>query len=155
MRELEKALEAKREIKRQRRELSNLKELRARLEEEEKDREARRIRRQTIREEKEESAPPRLGKHRYEGDELRVMLSEELTGSLRQVKQEGLLLKDRFQSLQKRGVVEVRKLQTKRRPKNKRTVFTQGERSEKALERQVEIQEMMKHNRMAAKAADE
>jgi nucleolar protein 53 len=51
----------------------------------------------------------------YEEPDIDLQLSEELVGSLRQLKPEGNLLRDRFKSLQKRGIIETRKRATFRR----------------------------------------
>ena len=53
--------------------------------------------------------PPRLGKHRFEAPSMAVATSDELAGSLRQVKACPMLAVDRFKSLQKRGLIEPRK----------------------------------------------
>jgi nucleolar protein 53 len=145
-------LEERRALKRQRAELQSLKAVRAALEEEEQARELRRARRAQVRAEREAAEPPKLGRHRFAGEDLRVMTTDELTGSLRQVRQEGLLAKDRFLSLQKRGVLEVRRPETKKRKMNKRQEYTHGDRGDRALERQVELQEMLRANNAKAKA---
>ncbi|MEQ2288843.1 nucleolar protein, partial [Ameca splendens] len=45
---------------------------------------------------------------RFQAPDLDVQLSDELAGSLRQLKPEGSILKDRFKSLQKRNLIEPR-----------------------------------------------
>ncbi|KAG1662397.1 Ribosome biogenesis protein NOP53 [Nymphon striatum] len=50
--------------------------------------------------------PARIGKYRYQDPDMEVVLTEELTGSLRQLKPEGHLLEDRFKSFQKRNVLQ-------------------------------------------------
>merc|ERR1712130_107661 len=52
--------------------------------------------------------PVRLSNYKYEPQEIEIKLSEELTGNLRNLKQEGSLLEDRFKSLQRRNMIEVR-----------------------------------------------
>ncbi|XP_069500472.1 ribosome biogenesis protein NOP53 [Ambystoma mexicanum] len=52
--------------------------------------------------------PKRLGKLKYEDPDTDVQLSEELAGSLRTLKPEGSVLKDRFKSMQKRNLIEPR-----------------------------------------------
>ncbi|XP_006037008.1 ribosome biogenesis protein NOP53 [Alligator sinensis] len=54
------------------------------------------------------NAPRRLGRLRYEDPDLQVQLSDELPESLRVLKPEGSLLRDRFKSLQKRNLIEPR-----------------------------------------------
>lgn len=50
----------------------------------------------------------KLGKYHVEDAPLEVKLSEELTENLRRLKPEGNLTKERFRSLQERGLIEVR-----------------------------------------------
>ncbi|KAK6470695.1 ribosome biogenesis protein NOP53 [Huso huso] len=56
----------------------------------------------------EESLPRRLGKLKYQEPDLDLQLSSEMAGSLRRLKPEGSILKDRFKSLQKRNLIEPR-----------------------------------------------
>ncbi|KAF8085709.1 hypothetical protein N665_0650s0022 [Sinapis alba] len=49
--------------------------------------------------------PPRLGKHKYEAPPVQVLLTEEMTGSLRKLKACCTLARDRFKSLEKRGIL--------------------------------------------------
>ncbi|XP_066559824.1 ribosome biogenesis protein NOP53 [Amia ocellicauda] len=69
---------------------------------------AQRRQRRQERREAEKTQPRRLGRLRFEAPDLEVQLSDELPGSLRQLKPEGSLLKDRFKSLQKRNLIEPR-----------------------------------------------
>ncbi|NXS86307.1 NOP53 protein, partial [Erpornis zantholeuca] len=55
-----------------------------------------------------ESAPKRLGRLRYEELGPEVQLSEELPDSLRRLRPEGSVLRDRFKSLQRRNMIEPR-----------------------------------------------
>lgn len=57
----------------------------------------------------------KYGKHQIPQDPLEIQLSDELAESLRTLKPEGNLFKDRFISLVKRGIVEARIPQSKRR----------------------------------------
>lgn len=52
--------------------------------------------------------PPRLGKQLYEPASVQVLLSEELQGSLRTLKGSPTLARDRYKSLQQRGIIEPR-----------------------------------------------
>ncbi|XP_075774102.1 ribosome biogenesis protein NOP53 [Pelodiscus sinensis] len=56
----------------------------------------------------EATKPRRLGRLRYEEPDLEVQLSTELAESLRTLKPEGSVLRDRFKSLQKRNLIEPR-----------------------------------------------
>ncbi|CAL8349905.1 unnamed protein product [Lota lota] len=58
--------------------------------------------------EAEKYRPRRLGKLKFMAQDLEVQLTNELTGSLRTLKPEGSVLKDRFKSLQKRNLIEPR-----------------------------------------------
>lgn len=52
--------------------------------------------------------PLTLGRLRYQAAPIELSLTEELPGSLRQIKPEGCLLEDRYKSLQRRNVIEPR-----------------------------------------------
>ncbi|KAL2549842.1 Uncharacterized protein Fot_11372 [Forsythia ovata] len=65
----------------------------------------RHLRRIVAKKERLKACPPRLGKHKFVPAPLQVLLSEEKTGSLRQLKGCCTLVKDRFKSLEKRGLV--------------------------------------------------
>nr|XP_040048967.1 ribosome biogenesis protein NOP53 [Gasterosteus aculeatus aculeatus] len=58
--------------------------------------------------EAEKAQPRRLGKLKFQPQDMEVQLSNELAGSLRRLKPEGSVLKDRFKSLQKRNLIEPR-----------------------------------------------
>nr|XP_060639764.1 ribosome biogenesis protein NOP53 isoform X2 [Anolis sagrei ordinatus] len=73
--------------------------------------EAELLRRKKLRKAKREAEankPKRLGRLKYEDPDLDVQLSTELADSLRRLKPEGSILKDRFKSLQKRNLIEPR-----------------------------------------------
>jgi len=70
--------------------------------------------------EKKMAGPLKLSNYDYEPQEIEIKLSDELTGNLRNLKQEGSLLEDRFKSLQRRNMIEVRvKQKTVKRLKRK------------------------------------
>ncbi|KAJ6663795.1 hypothetical protein lerEdw1_009874 [Lerista edwardsae] len=76
-----------------------------------KRREAELLRRKQARQaqrEAEANKPKRLGRLKYEDPDLDLQLSTELADSLRTLKPEGSILKDRFKSLQKRNIIEPR-----------------------------------------------
>lgn len=58
---------------------------------------------------------PRLGPHVYRPNSMEIMLTDELTDSLRRLKPEGNMFKDRFSSLEERGLIETRLPVSKRR----------------------------------------
>ncbi|XP_037072874.1 ribosome biogenesis protein NOP53-like isoform X2 [Pollicipes pollicipes] len=69
---------------------------------------AERQQRRAVRRSARAEQPLTLGRHRYEAAPLEVSLSDELPGSLRNVRTEGDLLQERFKSLQRRNVIEPR-----------------------------------------------
>ncbi|GAB4827669.1 hypothetical protein Ancab_034554 [Ancistrocladus abbreviatus] len=72
---------------------------------EDEEKEKRHLRRVVAKQERLKSCPPRLGKRKFEPAPLQVLLSEEITGSLRQLKVCPTLARDRFKSLEKRGLI--------------------------------------------------
>lgn len=56
---------------------------------------------------KEASEPPKLGRHRFTPLPVQVLASDDVTGSLRKLKTIPVVVKDRFKSLQKRGMIQV------------------------------------------------
>lgn len=72
--------------------------------------------------EAQKSLPRRLGRLKYQAPDLEIQLSDEIPGSLRKLKPEGSILKDRFKSMQKRNLIEPReRAKFKRRLKVKYT----------------------------------
>ncbi|XP_014667654.1 PREDICTED: glioma tumor suppressor candidate region gene 2 protein-like [Priapulus caudatus] len=67
-----------------------------------------RRRQKAERRELERGKPTRIGRLRYEEPDLALKLSEELTGSLRELKPEGHLLEEHFRSLRRRCIIEPR-----------------------------------------------
>merc|ERR1711936_1040829 len=67
------------------------------------------------------AGPLKLSNYNYEPQEIEIKLSEELTGNLRNLSPEGSLLEDRFKSMQRRNMIEVRvKQKTVRKLKRKK-----------------------------------
>ncbi|CDQ70413.1 unnamed protein product [Oncorhynchus mykiss] len=58
--------------------------------------------------EAEKSMPRRLGRLKFQAQDLEIQLSDEIPGSLRTLRPEGSVLKDRFKSMQKRNMIEPR-----------------------------------------------
>ncbi|KAJ8403781.1 hypothetical protein AAFF_G00346490 [Aldrovandia affinis] len=102
-----------------RQQLFQLRSIRAEL----KTREQRTKQRQAqrrARQEAQKTMPRRLGKLKFQAPDLEVQLSDEIPGSLRSLRPEGSILKDRFKSLQKRNLIEPReRAKFKRRHKLK------------------------------------
>ncbi|KAK9126785.1 hypothetical protein Scep_015631 [Stephania cephalantha] len=72
---------------------------------EDEEKQQRHIRRVVAKQERLKSGPPRLGKHKFQPLPPQVLLSEEISGSLRKLKGCCTLARDRFKSLEKRGLV--------------------------------------------------
>merc|ERR1712002_125809 len=100
-------------------EISRLKSIRKELKSEEELTAENEEKRKAAKEEK-MAGPLKLSNYNYEPQEIEIKLSEELTGNLRNLKQEGSLLEDRFKSMQRRNMIEVRvKQKTVKRLKRK------------------------------------
>ncbi|KAM3615542.1 uncharacterized protein V6R79_003772 [Siganus canaliculatus] len=103
----------------QRQQLFQLRSIKASIRQQDQTTKARQIKRQA-KQEAEKAQPKRLGKLKFKAQDLEVQLSDELAGSLRQLKPEGSIAKDRFKSLQKRNLIEPReRAKFKRRNKVK------------------------------------
>ncbi|XP_036393036.1 ribosome biogenesis protein NOP53 [Megalops cyprinoides] len=111
--------QAERELKGRRQQLFQLRSIKADL----KSKDLRTKQRQALRrarQEAQKSLPRRLGKLKFQAPDLEVQLSDEIPSSLRTLKPEGSILKDRFKSLQKRNLIEPReRAKFKRRHKLK------------------------------------
>jgi len=100
-------------------EVSRLKSIKKELNKNVKTTEERQEKKKAADEEK-KLGPVRLSNYKYEPQEIEIKLSDELTGNLRNLKQEGSLLEDRFKSMQRRNMIEVRvKQKTVRKHKRK------------------------------------
>ncbi|XP_051123697.1 pheophytinase, chloroplastic-like [Andrographis paniculata] len=75
------------------------------IEEEDEEKRKRHLRRVVAKQERLKTHPPRLGKYKFEPAPLQVLLSEEKTGSLRQLKGCSTLVRDRYKNLERRGLV--------------------------------------------------
>lgn len=91
----------------QHQQLFQLRSIKASIKKKEKSTQDKQIKRKA-KQEAEKSQPRRLGKLRFQPQDMEVKLSDELAGTLRQLKPEGSILKDRFKSLQKRNLIEPR-----------------------------------------------
>lgn len=78
-----------------------------------------------------------------------MLTSDDVTGSLRQLRPCFTIAAERFASLQKRGLIEPRRPAGRR--KGKRIEYVTGERRELAEERQREVNDMAAARRHAAK----
>ncbi|XP_041652450.1 ribosome biogenesis protein NOP53 isoform X2 [Cheilinus undulatus] len=103
----------------QRQQLFQLRSIKASIKQQDQRTKDRQIKRKA-KQEAQKAQPRRLGKLKFKPQDLEVQLSDELAGSLRQLKPEGSVLKDRFKSLQKRNLIEPReRAKFKRRHKLK------------------------------------
>ncbi|XWS07583.1 hypothetical protein CRYUN_Cryun41cG0001400 [Craigia yunnanensis] len=72
---------------------------------EDEEKQKKHLRRVISKQERLKACPPRLGKYKFQPAPPQVLLSEELTGSLRKLKGCATLARDRFKSLEKRGLI--------------------------------------------------
>ncbi|XP_010508864.1 PREDICTED: uncharacterized protein At2g40430 [Camelina sativa] len=72
---------------------------------EDEDKQNKHLRRVVAKQEVLKIRPPRLGKYKFEAPPVQVLLTEEMTGSLRKLKACCTLARDRFKSLEKRGIL--------------------------------------------------
>ncbi|KAF9906818.1 hypothetical protein EC991_000261 [Linnemannia zychae] len=85
------------------------------VEQEEAEMEAKRLENEQKKEEKEKAGMKRVGRFNIPKERIHVQLQDELADSLRQLKPEGSLMKDRFQSFVERNLIEPRVPVAKRR----------------------------------------
>eukprot|EP00257_Ricinus_communis_P017368 XP_015575794.1 ribosome biogenesis protein NOP53 isoform X2 [Ricinus communis] len=86
-------------------EIDSLTDIIKEIAKEDEEKNKRHIRRIVAKEERLKTRPSRLGKHKFEPAPPQVLLTEEITGSLRKLKGCCTLLRDRFKSLEKRGLI--------------------------------------------------
>ncbi|KAF9168638.1 hypothetical protein DFQ26_004274 [Actinomortierella ambigua] len=106
------------EIKKQKellKQANQLKNIIKTVEEQEAELEKKRTENETKKEEKARAGMKRVGKFNIPKERTHVQLQEELAESLRQLKPEGSLMKDRFQSFVERNIIEPRMPVAKRR----------------------------------------
>lgn len=89
-------------------EIDGLPDILQEIAKEDEEKQKRHLRRVVAKKEKSKSCPPRLGKHKFEPAPVQVLLTEERTGSIRKLKGCCTLVKDRFKSLEKRGLIPVK-----------------------------------------------
>ncbi|XP_062157312.1 ribosome biogenesis protein NOP53 isoform X2 [Alnus glutinosa] len=86
-------------------EIDSLPDIIQEIAKEDEEKQKRHLRRVVAKQERLKSCPPRLGRHKFEPAPVQVLLSEEITGSLRKLKGCCTLAKDRYKSLEKRGLI--------------------------------------------------
>ncbi|KAL8247844.1 hypothetical protein R6Q59_009060 [Mikania micrantha] len=85
--------------------LDNLPDIIDEIAREDEEKSKKHLRCVTAKQERLKSCPPRLGRHKFEPAPVQVLLSEEITGSLRKLKACCTLARDRYKSLEKRGII--------------------------------------------------
>ncbi|KAF9603521.1 hypothetical protein IFM89_036794, partial [Coptis chinensis] len=86
-------------------EIDSLPDILEEIAKDDEEKQKRHVRRATTKQERLKSGPPRLGRQKFVPAPSQVLLSEEITGSLRKLKGCCTLTRDRFKSLQKRGLI--------------------------------------------------
>ncbi|CAM0958336.1 unnamed protein product [Alopecurus aequalis] len=87
----------------------------AEIAKEDEEKEKMHTRRAVAKQERLKSGPRRLGRHKFEPAPVQVLLTEEISGSLRQLKGCCNLARDRYKSIEKRGILAPNKKISKRR----------------------------------------
>lgn len=85
--------------------IDNLPDILQEIAKEDEEKQKRHLRKAIAKQERLKACPPRLGKYKFQAAPPQVLLSEELTGSLRKLKGCATLARDRFKSLEKRGLI--------------------------------------------------
>ncbi|KAB1214101.1 hypothetical protein CJ030_MR5G017364 [Morella rubra] len=86
-------------------EIDSLPDIIQEIAKDDEEKQKRHLRRVVAKQERLKSCPPRLGRHKFEPAPVQVLLSEEISGSLRKLKGCCTLAKDRYKSLEKRGLI--------------------------------------------------
>ncbi|KAF7844273.1 ribosome biogenesis protein NOP53-like [Senna tora] len=86
-------------------EIDSIPEIIQEIEKEDEEKQKKHLRRLVAKQERLKARPPRLGKYKFEPAPVQVLLTEEITGSMRKLKGCGTLVKDRYKSLEKRGLI--------------------------------------------------
>ncbi|XP_077222667.1 nop53 protein [Tasmannia lanceolata] len=89
-------------------EIDSLPDILKEIAKEDDEKHRRHVRRVVAKKDRLKSGPPRLGKHKFEPAPIQVLLSEEISGSLRKLKGCCTLARDRYKSLEKRGLLAPR-----------------------------------------------
>ncbi|XP_047973004.1 ribosome biogenesis protein NOP53-like [Salvia hispanica] len=94
-----------RKVKGLSKDIDSLSEIMQEIAKEDEEKHNRHLRRIVAKQERLKARPSRLGKYKFEPSPLQVLLTEEKTGSLRQLKGCCTLVRDRYKSLEKRGLI--------------------------------------------------
>lgn len=106
--ELQRAIQKKKQMKKQTADLYRIKKLTAEIKVMENELESSRARKKEA-EEKKREQPHRLSKFPFEEEEIDINLPEEISGNLRNVTPNGNILADRYKSMQKRNIIATSK----------------------------------------------
>ncbi|MEW5305253.1 MAG: hypothetical protein WDW38_005704 [Sanguina aurantia] len=148
----EKHLEERRLLKKMRGDLDQLHVVAAAVEEEAEQQQLRQERKEAVREERAVSRPPRLGKLKFEPQSVQVLVTEDVTGSLRQIRASPMMATERYKSLQKRGLIEPRRPRGVQQAK-KQVMYEKNHRAETAAAGQAELDQMVAARKSAARQA--
>merc|ERR1711962_241473 len=104
------------------------------------------------------TGPIQLSNYKYEPQELELKLSDELTGNLRNLSPEGSLLEDRFKSMQRRNMIEVRVKQKTVRTLKRKKIEKRGHRmgreeNKNVVAKKIRQEAKMRRRKKAKKAA--
>merc|ERR550517_1255389 len=104
------------------------------------------------------SGPIQLSNYKYEPQELELKLSDELTRNLRNLSPEGSLLEDRFKSMQRRNMIEVRVKQKTVRTLKRKKIEKRGHRmgweeNKNVVAKKIRQEAKMRRRKKAKKAA--
>jgi len=113
--EREKVLQEAREEKARLKQINRTGEFQKEISKEDASLEKKRKEAEAFRAEMAKTKPKKLGRHTYQESRPEVKLAEEVPENLRQLEVEGNLFRDRFQSMQKRNIIEPREIQKNKR----------------------------------------
>lgn len=101
-------LKAESEAKRKKRlskEIDSLKDIMKEIKEDDEEKQNRHLRRVVAKKERLKTCPPRLGRHKFKPAPMQVLLTEQISGSLRKLEGCPTLIRHHYKSLEKRGLV--------------------------------------------------
>ncbi|MED6161769.1 hypothetical protein PIB30_063876 [Stylosanthes scabra] len=98
-------------------EIDSIPEIMEEIKQEDEEKKKKWLRREVAKQERLKARPPRIGKHKFEPAPVQVLLSDEINGSIRKLKGCCTLIKDRYKSLEKRGLIVPTSKTSKRRRK--------------------------------------
>lgn len=152
--EMEKEHISKRQLKQSRRDLDSLHSLNISMDQLEQIQAARRARRQADVQERQAREPPKLGRLRFTPQPTQVLASEDVQGSLRTLRTVPVIAKDRFKSLQKRGLIHVTVKQHWAKPTKRRVKrFEKKATQERHAKSHDEIKQLKKQRQLVERSS--